>query len=146
MRNVIALQDDARYTGWPRLIASPKLQIIFHKRATKYRALLLKMTYKDNGSYERYRVVKTYRIHQHTATCTATRTATHINTHCNSLASYTKHASIWAISEGLDCNALQQSLRHSATDCNNHYTTLQRTATIATPHWTTLHHTATYTA
>jgi len=30
----------------------PKLQIIFHKRATKYRALLRKMTYKDKGSYE----------------------------------------------------------------------------------------------
>jgi len=39
-------------TGWRRLIGSPKLQIIFHKRATKYRALLLKMTYKDKGSYE----------------------------------------------------------------------------------------------
>ena len=39
-------------TGWRRLIGSPKLQIIFHKKATKYRALLLKMTYKDKGSYE----------------------------------------------------------------------------------------------
>ena len=39
-------------TGWRRLIGSPKLQIIFHKRAKKYRALLLKMTYKDKGSYE----------------------------------------------------------------------------------------------
>jgi len=39
-------------TGWPRLIGSPKLHIIFHKWATKYRALLLKMTYKDKGSYE----------------------------------------------------------------------------------------------
>ena len=39
-------------TGWPRLIGSPKLQIIFHNRATKYRALLLKMTCKDKGSYE----------------------------------------------------------------------------------------------
>ena len=39
-------------TGWRRLIGSPKLQIIFHKWATKYRALLLKMTYKDKGSYE----------------------------------------------------------------------------------------------
>jgi len=39
-------------TGWRRLIGSLKLQIIFHKRATKYRALLLKMTYKDKGSYE----------------------------------------------------------------------------------------------
>ena len=40
------------FTGWRRLIGSPKLQIIFHKRATKYRALLRKMTYKDKGSYE----------------------------------------------------------------------------------------------
>ena len=39
-------------TGWRRLIGSPKLQIIFHKRATKYRALLRKMTYKDKGSYK----------------------------------------------------------------------------------------------
>ena len=39
-------------TGWRRLIGSPKLQIIFHKRATKYRSLLPKMTYKDKGSYE----------------------------------------------------------------------------------------------
>ena len=40
------------HTGWRRLIGSPKLQIIFHKRATKYRALLRKMNYKDKGSYE----------------------------------------------------------------------------------------------
>jgi len=39
-------------TGWRRLIGFPKLQIIFHKRATKYRSLLRKMTYKDKGSYE----------------------------------------------------------------------------------------------
>jgi len=39
-------------TGWRRLIGSPKLQIIFHKRATQYRSLLRKMTYKDKGSYE----------------------------------------------------------------------------------------------
>ena len=39
-------------TGWRRLIGYPKLQIIFHKRATKYRSLLRKMTYKDKGSYE----------------------------------------------------------------------------------------------
>jgi len=39
-------------TGWRRLIGSPKLQIILHKSATKYRALLRKMTYKDKGSYE----------------------------------------------------------------------------------------------
>ena len=39
-------------TGWRRLTGSPKLQIIFHKRATKYRSLSRKMTYKDKGSYE----------------------------------------------------------------------------------------------
>jgi len=39
-------------TGWRRLIESPKLQIIFHKRATKYRSLLRKMTSEDKGSYE----------------------------------------------------------------------------------------------
>ena len=39
-------------TGWRRLIGSPKLQIIFHKRAAKYWSLLRKMTYKDKGSYE----------------------------------------------------------------------------------------------
>jgi len=39
-------------TGWRGLIGSPKLQIVFHKRATKYRSLWQKMTYKDKGSYE----------------------------------------------------------------------------------------------
>ena len=39
-------------TGWRRLIGSSKFQIIFHKRATEYRSLLRKMTYKDKGSYE----------------------------------------------------------------------------------------------
>ena len=39
-------------TGWRRLIGSSNLQIIFHKRATKYRSLLQKMTYEDKGSYE----------------------------------------------------------------------------------------------
>jgi len=38
--------------GCRRLIGSPKLQIIFHKTATKYTSLLWKMTYKDKGSYE----------------------------------------------------------------------------------------------
>ena len=39
-------------TGWRRLRGSPTLQIIFHKRAIKYRSLLQEMTYKDKGSYE----------------------------------------------------------------------------------------------
>jgi len=40
------------HRGWRRLIGSRKMQIISHKTATKYRSLLLKMTYKDKGSYE----------------------------------------------------------------------------------------------
>ena len=40
------------HTVWRRLIGSPKLQIILHKRATKCRSLLRKMTYKDKASYE----------------------------------------------------------------------------------------------
>jgi len=39
-------------TGRRRLIGSPKLPIVFHKKATKYRSLLRKMAYKDKGSYE----------------------------------------------------------------------------------------------
>jgi len=50
MQYVATYRD--RSTGWRRLIGSPKLQIIFHKRANKYRSLLRKMTYKDKGSYE----------------------------------------------------------------------------------------------
>jgi len=38
-------------TGWRKHIGSPKLQIIFHKRATKYSSLLQEMVYKDKGSY-----------------------------------------------------------------------------------------------
>jgi len=45
-------RSDYDTAGWRRLIGSPKLQIIVHKRATKYRSLLRKMTYKDKGSYE----------------------------------------------------------------------------------------------
>ena len=37
-------------TGWRRPIGCLKLQIIFRKRATNYRALLRKMTYGDKAS------------------------------------------------------------------------------------------------
>jgi len=39
-------------TGWQKLTGTPTMQIIFHKRATKYRSILRKMTYKDKVSYE----------------------------------------------------------------------------------------------
>jgi len=39
-------------TGWRRLIRCLELQVIFRKRATNFRALLRKMTYKDKASYD----------------------------------------------------------------------------------------------
>ena len=39
-------------TGWRRLIEHLKLQVIFRKRATNYRALLQKMTYEDTAPYD----------------------------------------------------------------------------------------------
>jgi len=44
--------DPAQVYRVAKNVGSFKLQIIFHKRATKYRSLLRKMTYKDKGSYE----------------------------------------------------------------------------------------------
>ena len=38
-------------TGWRRPIGCLKLQVIFRKRASNYRALLRKMTYEDKASY-----------------------------------------------------------------------------------------------
>ena len=38
-------------TGWRRLIGCLKLQVIFRKRATNYRALSRKITYEDTASY-----------------------------------------------------------------------------------------------
>ena len=40
------------YTGWRRLIGCLKLQVIFCKRSNNYRALLRKMAYKDEASYD----------------------------------------------------------------------------------------------
>ena len=38
-------------TGWQRPIGCLKVQVIFRKRATNYKALLRKMTFKDKASY-----------------------------------------------------------------------------------------------
>jgi len=38
-------------TGWQRCIGCLMLQVCFHKRATNYRTLLRKITYKDKASY-----------------------------------------------------------------------------------------------
>jgi len=55
-------------TGWRRFIGGLKLQVIFGKRATNYRALLRKMTYKDKASY----VSSVAKTHTHTHTHTHT--------------------------------------------------------------------------
>jgi len=70
-------------TGWRRLIGSPKLQIIFHKRATKYRSLLRKMTYKDKRSYESS---PTCTVEGHVQVCygSSARTEAKINCHPSS--------------------------------------------------------------
>ena len=39
-------------TGWQRLVGCLALQVIFRKRATNYRALWWKMTYKDKACYD----------------------------------------------------------------------------------------------
>ena len=39
-------------TGWRRHIGCLKLLVMFRKRATNYRALLRKLTYKDKASYD----------------------------------------------------------------------------------------------
>ena len=46
------LKYDVHDTGWRRTIGCLKLQVIFRKRTTNYRALLRKMTHKDKASYE----------------------------------------------------------------------------------------------
>jgi len=52
-------------TGWRRLIGSLKLQVIFRKRATKYRSLKLVVIFRkepQNMGVSKYSVAKTHRI------------------------------------------------------------------------------------
>ena len=59
---------------------SSKVQIIFHKRAIKYRSLLRKTTFKDKGSYES------------SPPCIQRKSARHTATHCNTLQQQTPTA------------------------------------------------------
>jgi len=45
------LQLNTQHTGWRRCIGCLKLRVAFRKRANNYRALLRKMTHKDQASY-----------------------------------------------------------------------------------------------
>jgi len=49
---VVHMCDITRVTGWWKPIGCLKLQVIFRKRATNYRALLWKMTYEHKASYD----------------------------------------------------------------------------------------------
>ena len=150
-------------TGWRRLIGPPELQIIFHKRATKYRSLLRKMTYKDKGSYESAPPCSMQCKYRFVTGCT---TLQHTATHCNTLQHTTKTGSPSAATL---CNTLQFelcltgwcvavccSVVHTATH-GAHCNTLQLEVWLAlvspthqldsllhhtAPHCTTLHHTA----
>ena len=72
-----------------------KLQVIFRKRATEYRALLRKMTYEDKASYNStppyiasitaagilsVRKILSYLIYRDTSACARTHTHTHTHT------------------------------------------------------------------
>jgi len=123
-------------TGWRRLIGSPKLLIIFHQRATEYRSLLRKMTYKDKGSYESSPpcTIIFYGI------CMYTLKALNVD-HCNTLQHTATYCNILQLT-ATHCNTLQHTtthhntLQHTAT----HGNTRQHTAT----HCNTLQHTATH--
>jgi len=52
MEEYTVLVSSTAITGWRRLIGCLKLQVISHKRATNYTALLRKMTCKDKASYD----------------------------------------------------------------------------------------------
>ena len=52
MKRTRHLATSMHATGWRSPIGCLKLQVIFRKRATNYRVLLQKTTYKDKASYE----------------------------------------------------------------------------------------------
>ena len=125
------------HSGWQRPIGCLKLYVFFRKRATKYRALLRKMTCKDKASYGSsppFTVWTKCMLQIHSANSVAIalvssirgvhslHTFTRLPSHCNTLQHTATH-----------CNTLQ----HTATHCN----TLQRTAT----HCNTLHKHVLYT-
>ena len=111
-------------TGWRRLIGSTKLQIIFHKRATEYRSLLRKMTYKDKGSYESS---PPYNASFHTYECGISLIwmshVIHMNEPCLIYEWGMSH--VWLIGSRMDESSLtsKRGTRQRRTGCLRHYTT-----------------------
>jgi len=46
------VERDSQDTGWRRLVGCLMSHVSFHKRATNHRALLRKMAYEDEASYD----------------------------------------------------------------------------------------------
>ena len=122
------------HTGWSRPIRCLKLQIIFRKRATNYRARLRKMTYRDKASRDSS---PPYMSLYHSMAEFLQRYVCHhfellledggFNTDTDM---YVPSAAVWfvCVVTAIHCNTLQ----HTATHCN----TRQHTAT----HCNTLQH------
>jgi len=123
-------------TGWRRLIGSPKLQIIFHKRATKYTSLLRETTYKDKWSYESSPPCTRHFIHQFCRAYTEAHCSTmqHTATPCRTLNNKPNCARELTSNVFFRRNYLFGFTQGIILESN----TLQHTA----PHCTTLHHTA----
>jgi len=95
-------------TGWPRPIGCLKLQVIFRKRATKYRSLLRKMTCKDEASYGSWPPCMSIFC--------GSRTLQHSATHCNTLQHTATHCNTLP-----PCSAAQEhcnTVQRTATHCN----------------------------
>ena len=98
-------------TEWRRVIGCLKLQVIFCKRATEYRALWRKMTCRDKASYDS---TPPCTLLDHTLQQTATHcnTLQHTATHCNTLQHTATHRhrdciegqSLWRDSVGMEKN------------------------------------------
>ena len=140
-------------TGWRRLIGSLKLQIIFHKRATKYGSLLRKMTYIDKGSYESLPPCNTRMracIHSHIHICI--QTYIHGYIHAYILAYMRAHKrntrKISRSSTGMYDNihtcpsANTHAYAHIHACCAGWSDCQPKYPTYTATHYTTLHHTA----
>jgi len=115
--NVTPAHTLALATGWQKLVGCLELLVIFGKRATNYRALLRKMTYKIRHSMTLCHPVS-YKDSINGLFGRILRSSTHCNTtswkttHCNALQYTATH-----------CNKLPNTIthrieQHTATHCN----------------------------
>jgi len=132
-------------TEWQRPIGCLKLQVIFRKRATMYRALLRKLTCKDKASYSLRHLVSHHHWIQHTTlhyiNTTLYHTTSHYiapqhtTTHYNILYHTTPHYNTYGCSFRIgSCHTYERVMSHSTHTYI--YATLQDT----TAHYTTPQH------